>query len=118
MGERTEDGSYHKQDENDDGDQIAEYDSRPTAASQGPVRDPDCKKRVRGGEGVAKCWILVLNQENHLVSLVPALWVICGKTCNLGNGIDRFFAWLIVCFKPKNERSGWLTSKGLHCCGG
>ena len=38
------------------------------------------------------------------------------ETYNLGNGIDKWFARFVLCFKPENERSGWLTSKGLHCC--
>jgi hypothetical protein len=38
------------------------------------------------------------------------------KTYDLGNGIYKWFARFVVCFKPENKRSEWLASKGLHCC--
>ena len=37
------------------------------------------------------------------------------ETCNLGNAVDSWFVRFVMRFKPENERSGWLTSKGLHC---
>jgi hypothetical protein len=39
------------------------------------------------------------------------------ETYYLGNGIDEWFACLVVRFQPENERCGRLASKGLHCFG-
>jgi hypothetical protein len=56
--------------------------------------------------------------KNHLVSLASVQRALRGETYNLGDGIDRWFAGYVVCFKPENEGGSWLTSKWLHCCGG
>jgi hypothetical protein len=79
MRERTECGSDNEQNENDNGDEISEDYSWPTATSQRSVRNPDCKQRVHGGEGIAKSWILVLYESSRLVSLNSMSGMECKK---------------------------------------